>query len=189
VPSGTRRCATPTPGDLNALASATEGRGLLRDAARLRKLAVTYGDCSAVPDFIRQWHALDPADLNAAEWVIAKVPLGQSSSVADLLEALRAAGSRKQVKTLLARDPAAHASLDNASNVASLLRTLQAVDAGEQVKTPLARDPGAHVCVDDPPGIAELLRALRSAGADEQADVLARRVAMQASLDWISIGS
>lgn len=173
-------------GDLNALASAAERRGLLRDAARLRKRAIACGDSSTAAAFIHRWHALHPADPNAAWWIIGKVSLGQSSVIADLLGALHATGAGEQVKALLARDPAAHASLDNPSHVAALLGALRYAEAAEQVKALLARDPAAHVSVDDSFYAAELLEALRTAGLDEQAAVLANRAAAQASLDSMS---
>ena len=53
--------------------------------------------------------------------------------MADLLDALREAGATGQVTALLARDPAAHASLDDPYGVAELLGALRAAGATGQV--------------------------------------------------------
>ena len=56
---------------------------------------------------------------------------------------LRAAGAGDAVTTLLARDPAGQASLDDPGAVAALLRALRAAGAGDAVRALLARDPAA----------------------------------------------
>jgi hypothetical protein len=72
--------------------------------------------------------------------------------------------------TLLARDPAAHAALDNPRAVADLPGSLRKAGAHELA----AR--AAHAALDDPYGVASLLDRLREAGADEQAAALAARL-------------
>jgi hypothetical protein len=56
------------PGDLPALADAAEARGLLLDAARLRKHATLHGSAAAAYALVEQCHALHPADLRPAQW-------------------------------------------------------------------------------------------------------------------------
>ena len=48
------------PDDLPALAEAAEDRGLLRDAARLRKHATAHGDTSEAVALVKRWHSLQP---------------------------------------------------------------------------------------------------------------------------------
>jgi hypothetical protein len=75
-----------------------------------------------------------------------------------------------------ARDPAAHADLDDPGRVAKLLGSLGLAGADEQVAALLARDPAAHVHLDDPYGVADLLDRLWQVGAHEQAAALAGRI-------------
>ncbi|MFE2823398.1 hypothetical protein ACFXGZ_09775, partial [Streptomyces sp. NPDC059271] len=96
--------------------------------------------------------------------------------VARLLEALREAGASEQVTALLARDPAAHAALDNPYAVARLLEALREAGASEQVTALLARDPAAHAALNNPGAVAHLLKVLREAGAHEQAIGLIERL-------------
>ena len=93
-----------------------------------------------------------------------------------LLASLRAAGAGEQAAVLLARDPAAHVTLDDPYGVASLLDALREAGADGQAAVLLARDPAAHVALDDPRDVATLLGGLREAGADEQAAALAARL-------------
>ena len=61
--------------------------------------------------------------------------------MASLLDSLREAGADEQAAALLARDPAAHAPLDDPDAVASLLDSLREAGADEQAAALLARDP------------------------------------------------
>jgi hypothetical protein len=61
--------------------------------------------------------------------------------VARLLDSLREAGAHKQAATLLARDPAAHAPLDDPRAVASLLDSLREAGAHKQAATLAGRLP------------------------------------------------
>jgi uncharacterized protein YidB (DUF937 family) len=102
-----------------------------------------------------------------------------SSAVGWLLDVLHLAGADDQVAVLLARDPAAHAVLDDPIGVALLLDAVREAGADDQVAVLLARDPAAHAVLDDPIGIPALLDALREAGADDQAKVLVDRLPAQ----------
>ena len=86
-----------------------------------------------------------------------------------------------QVTALLARDPAAHAALDDPIRVSVLLDTLRKADAQDQVTALLARDPAGHAALEG--GVHALARSLRAAGAHAQATALAARAAGQAPLD------
>ena len=85
--------------------------------------------------------------------------------MARLLDRLREAGAHDQAAALLARDPAAHAPLDNPYGVAILLGSLRAAGAHDQAAALLARDPAAHAALDNQYGVAILLGGLRAAGA------------------------
>ena len=78
---------------------------------------------------------------------------------------LREAGAQEQAAALLARDPAAHVSLDDPGGVARLLGVLREAGAQEQAAALLARDPAAHVSLDYLGDVAFLLGSLRLAGA------------------------
>src|SRR5262249_25051293 len=169
------------PGDLRTLAEAAEDRGLLRDAARLRKHAAAQGDTTAACTLIQSWAFMHPADQSPARWVAAHAALNSPSAVAELLRTLRDVGADEQVSALLARDPATHAALDDASAVARLLGTLREAGADEQV-TILAGRLAAHAELHNPSALAWLLGILRRAGADEQVTILAGRLAAHAEL-------
>ena len=71
------------PADLPALATAAENRGLLRDAARLRKHAAAHGDTREATVLVRHWYTLHPptADPNPARWAAAHAALGDPAAV------------------------------------------------------------------------------------------------------------
>jgi hypothetical protein len=64
---------------------------------------------------------------------------------AALLGELRRTGASDATATLLARDPAAHASLDNPQAVAALLERLRRAGAGDATATLLARAADAGI--------------------------------------------
>ena len=103
--------------------------------------------------------------------------------MASLLDSLREAGAHEQVAALLARDPAAHAALDDPGAVASLLDSLREAGARRAGRRAAGPRPAAHAALDDPDGVASLLDSLREAGAHEQAAALAGRAAAHAALD------
>jgi hypothetical protein len=73
-----------------------------------------------------------PAGADRAATLVGLDDLG---SVAVVLRALREAGADDAVRTLLDRDPAAHASLDDPDSVAWLLRALSEAGADDAVRT------------------------------------------------------
>ena len=86
-------------------------------------------------------------------------------------------GPATRSPTLLARDPAGHASPDDPGDVAELLSALREAGASNAVTTLLARDPAGHASPDNPGDVAELLSALREAGASNAVTALAARAA------------
>jgi uncharacterized protein YidB (DUF937 family) len=172
------------PGDLPALAIAAENRGLLRDAARLRRRATAHGDTSEAAVFIERWHSVHPdsADPNPARWAAVHASLAIPYDVAGLLYALRKAGAAEQAKALAVR-AAAHPALDDPRAVAWALDALRDTGAEEQLAALLARDPAAYTPLDNPGAVSALVVALQTAEADEQARALAGRAAADASLD------
>ena len=172
-----------SPGDLPTLAEAAENRGLLRDAARLRKCAAEQGNVNEAAALVRGWHYLypDSDDPMAAQWA-AHASLDDPHATVRLLDALREAGAHEQVAVLAAR-AAAHTSLDDPHATVRLLGALREAGAHEQVAV-LAARAAAHTSLDDPHATVRLLGALRQAGADEQSAVLLlRNPAAQTSLE------
>lgn len=174
-----------SPGDLPALAQAAEDRGLLWDAARLRKRAVAQGNCDEAVTLIRQLHSLHPrtADPDLARWAVGRVALDDPGAVARLLAALRETGAEKQIEELLARDPAAYVALNYPGGLAWLLDALLLMGAEGQAAVLLARGPAAHVTLDPIGAVVHLLDSLRKAGAVEQVAVLADRAISHVALD------
>ena len=90
----------------------------------------------------------------------------------------------EQVAVLLARNPAAHASLDDSFAVAGLLDELRRARADAQVAVLVARNPAAHASFNNPAAVGRLLHALRVAGENGQAAMLmARNPAAHVPLD------
>jgi hypothetical protein len=170
--------------DLPALARASETRGLLRDAALLRKHATTRGDTSEAAALIRYWHSVHPysADPDPARWAVAHAALDHPDAVVELFDTLLEAGAEEQAAALLARNPAAHAALDDPDAVAGLLSVLREAGAQEQAAALASRAAG-HVPLDDPYAVGRLMDTLRETGAHEQAAaLLARDPAVHASV-------
>ena len=135
-------------------------------------------DCLRAADAQEQAAAL-------AERAAAHVPLDDPYAVSWLLGSLQKAGAQEQVAALLARDPAAHVSLDHQrapDSVARLLDSLRAAGAQEQAAA-LAERAAAHVPLKDCYAVARLLDSLRAAGAQEQVAALAGRAAAHVPLD------
>ncbi|HEY1619821.1 MAG TPA: hypothetical protein VGG25_19520 [Streptosporangiaceae bacterium] len=164
------------PASLPDLAHAAEGRGLLRDAARLRKKAAWHGDAREAAVLVRDLQAMapGPADHRPAQWAVAHASLDDPYALAALLDALRKAGAVEQAAALATR-AVARAPLDDPSAVARLLDALREAGAGEQATALAARGPAACAPLDNPRAVARLVNALREAGADEQATALAAR--------------
>jgi uncharacterized protein YidB (DUF937 family) len=170
------------PDDLGALAQAAEDRGLLRDAARLRKHASRHGNTRAAAALITSMHRLRVADTQPARWVTSYATLEDPGGVAWLLWALQEAGATEQIAALLARDPAVHANLNDPYAVAQLLRALRRAGGTEQVGV-LADRAAAHANLNNPYAVARLLRALRVAGLAGQVETLTARIAAHANLN------
>ena len=71
-----------------------------------------------------------------------------------LLDYLREAGAHEQAAALLARDPAAHAALDDPGGVAYLLLTLRRAGAHEQAAALADRVPPTPPSAPRPPSPA-----------------------------------
>ena len=168
--------------DLGVLARAAEDRGLLRDAARLRKRAAAHGDTRAIAALIASLHSLRLVDAEVAEWAATRASLDDPGAIAWLLWALHNADAGDQAEALLARDPAAHANLDDPYAVARLLQALKRAGGTDQAKA-LAARAAVHTNFDDLYAVARLLRTLRWAGGTDPAKALAARAAARANLD------
>jgi hypothetical protein len=168
------------PGEAGGLARAAENRGLLRDAARLRRHATDQGNAREAAALVSHWpHAADP---NPAQWAAARAALDDPVAVAMLLRALRETGAEQQAAHLATR-AAAHAPIDKPVAVATLLKALRDAGAEQQAAHLLARDPATHAPIDSPSAVASLLGALRDAGAEQQAAHLVTRAAAHAPID------
>ena len=174
---------TTSVGDLTRLGHAAQHRGLYRHAAALWTIATGLGSARAagwLVAYLRHWRPGDTA--RAGLWAAAHVSL-DDPDVGGLLGALHRAGADDAVTTLLARDPAAHVSLDNPWDVAALVEELREFGLDDAVTTLLARDPAAHVSLDDTRDVTGLLGALHIAGADEVALIVAAWVVGHVSPD------
>jgi hypothetical protein len=118
-----------------------------------------------------------------AKRAVAHVPLDDPGILGALLSAMQYAGAEKQVAALLARDPAAHATLEHGEGVALLLAALREADAEQQVARLLARDPAAHAAFGRDDDIFRLLDALQEAGAERQIGTLLERLPTEGWFD------
>jgi hypothetical protein len=105
-----------------------------------------------------------------------RASLEYSAGVADLADALHAAGAAAALRSLAAR-AAAQVSLEDGEYTARLLRVLRAAGENDAVQVLLARDPAGQLSQLYPPDVAELLTALHAAGATAAVRALAARVA------------
>ncbi len=162
--------------DLPALAASAENRGLLRDAARLRRRATADGNAREAVILIRRWRSLHrhTTDIRPAKWASDHAALDDPVGVARLLGALREAGAHERIAALLARNPAAHASLDGVAGI-DLLGVLWGARADEQVAA-LAARLVEHAPLENARVLDWLLGTLREVGAHEQAAALLARV-------------
>jgi hypothetical protein len=104
-----------------------------------------------------------------------RASLEYSAGVADLADALHAAGAADALRSLASR-AAAQVSLEDGEYTARLLRVLRAAGEDDAVQVLLARDPAGQSQLY-PPDVAELLTALHAAGATTAVRALAARVA------------
>jgi hypothetical protein len=163
-------------GDLPALAEAAEDRGLLRDAARMRKHATARRDTSQAVALVTKWYSLypRPVDPAPAQWAADHAVLDDPGAVNQLLRTLSAVGAHDQAAALASR-AADHVRLNDPSGVADLLDVLREFGAEQQTAALIARSPADHVPLHEPGPIARLLHFLRKAGAEQQAAALIAR--------------
>ena len=128
--------------NLAAVAAAAENRGLLREAARVRKYATARGDASQAAVLVREWHSLHrrAADRSAAQWAVAHSALDDPRGVARLLEALGKASAEEQLIALADR-AAAHTALDSSEQPTRLLAALRETGAEDQAEILVGRLP------------------------------------------------
>lgn len=168
------------PDDLAELGYSAWQYGLYRDAAQLHKNAVQgHPHCAGV--LIRRLRRLHPADPRPAQWAAEQVPLDDPAAVAHVLDALWAAGARRQVACLADRAVASIA-LDDPGAIAELLHALWAAGAQQQVIR-IADRTAADIALDDPGAVADLLDTLWWVGARRQVIRLADRAAANAPLN------
>jgi hypothetical protein len=170
------------PRDLSALAAAAGKRGMLRDAARLRKHATAQGNVTAAADLVIYWHLSHATDPRPAQWAAVHVALDDPFGVAHLLDRMRRAGANQQV-TVLTDRAAAYVSLDDPVRVVYLLDRMRRAGANQQV-TVLTDRAAAHIPLDNPRGVTHLLGWTLAAGMRQQVNaLLARDPATHVSLD------
>ena len=130
--------------DLTRLAQAARDRGLYRRAASLWTTAATQGSADAARQLITHLSRVSPGDTTrAARWAAGHASLDDPGAVAELLQALGAAGASDAAAALAAR-AAGQASLDDPGAVAELLQALRAAGASDAAAALLARDPAGH---------------------------------------------
>ncbi|MFE5375774.1 hypothetical protein [Streptomyces mirabilis] len=177
--------ALDNPGDVVWLLGALREAGadeqvsaLLARAPAAHAALNNSGDVAALLAALQRAGA-DEQVTALAERAAAHAALDDPSDVASLLGALREAGADAQVTVLLARDPAAHVSLDldDPDAVAWLLQTLWEDGAHDQV-TVLAERATPQVGLDDwGDAVYTLLQAMQRVGADEQVTALLAELA------------
>lgn len=193
--------ATGAAGALHALAArvaADAAAEAVRDVARLLRALHAAGETAAVRTLAAR--AVDAVDVeepydvaglltalravaadDQARNLLARDPgrhasLEHSAGVADLADALHAAGAAEALRTLASR-AAAQVGLEDGEYTARLLRVLRAAGEGDAVQVLLDRDPVGQLSQLYPPDVADLLTALHAAGAAAAVRALAARVA------------
>lgn len=168
---------------LRELASAAEGRGLLRYAACLRKYAAINGDAMAAAELIMELRGVFPGVRNPPWFLADRVGLDDPWAVANLMDELRRIGADEQLAVLIGRGPADHASCGDLAGTVSLLGELRRAGAAQQVGV-LAGRLAASAGLDDPAQVIRLISGLRGAGAYPQiAALLARDPVAGVALD------
>ncbi|TKK91428.1 hypothetical protein FDA94_01165 [Herbidospora galbida] len=113
----------------------------------------------------------------------ARIALDRPGAVAALLGQLRRMRAHKQADMLLARQPGAHATLDDLRAVTRLLDRLRTIKAAQDQAAVLAERAAMHAALDDPGAVADLLERLSRMRAHDQAALLAERAAAHLTLD------
>lgn len=177
------------PDDQHGLAGAAWSRGLYRNAIQLWTNAAAHGHDRAATELLLHVHEIFPDDPRAAAWVTRRAALENAPALAALLWVLRQISAHDQIQALLARDPAAHVTVDDPAAITELLRVLQHIGEGGRVQTSaqihaLAKRAAVGAALDDPAAVAELLRRMREVAAHKEIQVLlARDPAAHVSLD------
>ena len=142
---------------------------------------VTAGDIDAVIELVLALTAAGSIERTSAllASVMANVALDDPRKLAHLLTIARQASVEEQgakgcVGVLLARGPAAHASLDNLSDVAELVQQLRLSSGLEQAMSLMSRA-AAEVRLDDADGLSQFVRVMHRLGATEALAVLLER--------------
>jgi hypothetical protein len=161
-------------GGTRSLATAALDRELLRYAAVFNKWAAVVGETGAASSLIMSMYGLHPGDDAPAWWAAEHTALDNPLTVAGLLVALRTVGASAQVAALIARNPAAYASLDDSFAVGSLLGVLREAGEGGQAML-LGERAVAHVPLQDSGSVAALLDVLLRTWEDEQVAALVAR--------------
>ena len=142
---------------------------------------VTAGDIDAVIELVLALTAAGSIERTSAllSSVMANVALDDPRKLAHLLTIAREASVEEQgakgcIGVLLARGPAAHASLENLSDVAELVQQLRLSSGLEQAMSLMSRA-AAEAGLDDADGVRELVRVMHRLGATEALAVLLER--------------
>ena len=142
---------------------------------------VTAGDIDAVIELVLALTAAGSIERTSAllASVMANVALDDPRKLAHLLTIARQTSVEEQgakgcVGVLLARGPAAHASLDNLSDVAELVQQLRLSSGLEQAMSLMSRA-AAEARLDDADGLSEFVRVMHRLGATEALAVLLER--------------
>lgn len=169
--------------DLRALAQVAQNRGLLRDAAHLRRRAAVSGDPMAAAELINQLRGAFP-DFRDLPWPVAEhVALSDPMGVANLIDELKQIGAAGQLSVLLARDPGSHADCGDPDGAITLLEELRKAGGAAQASV-LADRLAAGAALGNPAQVIRLISGLRGAGAYAQiAALIARDPAGQVALD------
>ena len=150
---------------------------------------VSFDEIDAVTELVHALEAAGAVELTTSllKSVMKTVPLDAPRNLALLLRAARQANAAETaeecIAVLLARDPAAHARLDDLPGVAELIKQLWLGHGREQAMS-LAGRTAAGASIDDLDGVCELVEVLRRIGATEPlATLLARAPAMNVPLN------
>jgi tetratricopeptide (TPR) repeat protein len=167
--------------DLNALASNAERRGLLRDAARLYKLATSRGSTNAAVSLIRELKSISPGDRSATQWVAEHASVYDATAVTTLLQTLWKIRANDQAAVLAKRVGTGTAIHD--LNTVSGLNFYLMINGERHAAIALAKRAAPEAPLNDAFPVSRLLTTLWAGGARaEVAMLLARNPAAQAPL-------
>jgi hypothetical protein len=175
-----------TAADLVALAYSARRRGLVRTAVLLSKQAAPQSAWAA-GELVGIMSRVCPGDQRPARWSAVHAPVSQTDGIANLINAVWELAGVRSLAPLLARGPAARASLGDPRAVANLIYALEQAGAAEQAES-LAARAARHTALSRPYAVADLLGHLNEQGktlraAAVHAAVLAERAARDAPLD------